>query len=65
VYFPLHVTSVIISKGLRWVERVAYTGETKDDKKILIEKSENKRPLPRTGCRWEDNIKRDINKNRI
>jgi hypothetical protein len=28
--------------------------------KILVGKSEGKRPLGRTRCRWEDNIRMDV-----
>ena len=31
--------------------------------RVLVRKPEGKRPLGRPRCRWEDNIKIDVNKN--
>jgi hypothetical protein len=28
--------------------------------RVLVEKTEGKRPLERQGCRWENNIKADL-----
>jgi hypothetical protein len=35
-------------------------GEGKDVYRILVGKPEGKRPLGRPRCRWEDNIKMDL-----
>jgi hypothetical protein len=37
-------------------------GEEKSVPRILIGKPEGKTPLGRPRCRWEDNIKRDLEK---
>jgi len=38
------------------VEHVAYMGELRSVYKILVRKPEGrKRPLGRTGCKWENN----------
>jgi len=35
-------------------------GERRGVYRILVEKSEGRRPLGRPRCRWEDNIKMDL-----
>ena len=35
-------------------------GERRSVKRALVGKPEGKRPLGRPGCRWEDNIKMDL-----
>jgi hypothetical protein len=37
-------------------------GEIKDRQQVLIGKPGGKRPLGRPKCRWEDNVKMDLNK---
>jgi hypothetical protein len=39
---------------------VARMEEGRDIYRILVRKSEDKRPLERPRCRWEDNIKLDL-----
>jgi hypothetical protein len=51
---------MIKSRRMRWAGHVAFMGEIRNAYKILGEKSERNRPLGRTRCRWEDNIKVDI-----
>jgi len=47
---------VIKSRSVRWVGHVAPIGEGSSTCRVLMKKSEGKRPLGRTGRRWEDNI---------
>jgi hypothetical protein len=35
-------------------------GERRGVNRVLVGKREGKRPLGRPGCRWEDNIKMDL-----
>jgi hypothetical protein len=35
-------------------------GETRGLYRVLVRKSDGKRPLGRPGCRWEDNIEMDF-----
>jgi hypothetical protein len=42
--------------------RVARTGEKRGVFRVLVVKPEGKRPLGRPRCRWEDNIKMDLQK---
>jgi hypothetical protein len=40
--------------------QVAQIGEKRNAYRILMGKSEGKRPLGRLSCRWVDNIKMDL-----
>jgi hypothetical protein len=51
---------MIKSRGMRWVEHVAQMWEGRDMYRVLVEQPEGKRPLGRLRCRWEDNIKMDL-----
>ena len=39
---------------------MAYMGERRGVYKVLVGKSEGKRPPGRSRCRWEENIKMDL-----
>jgi len=45
---------------MRWVGYVARMGERKGVYRVLMGKSEGKRPLGRPRSRWDDNIKMDL-----
>jgi len=45
---------------MRWAGRVARMGEGRGVYRVLMGKPEGKRPLGRPRCRWEDNIKMDL-----
>jgi hypothetical protein len=49
---------MIKSRRMKWAGHVARMAEKRNADRILVEKSEGKRPLGR--CRWEDNIKMDL-----
>ena len=51
---------VIKSRGMRWAGHEAYMGENRGVYRVLVGKSEGKRPLGRPRHRWEDNIKLDL-----
>jgi hypothetical protein len=40
-------------------------GENKNACKVLVGMPDGKRPLGRLRCRWEDNIKMDLKRNRV
>ena len=48
---------VIKSRRIRWAGRVARMEQGRGLYRVLVGKSEGKRPLGRPGHRWEDNIK--------
>jgi hypothetical protein len=45
---------------MRWAGHVARIGERRGVYRVLVGKSEGKRPLGRPRRRWEDNIKMDL-----
>jgi hypothetical protein len=45
---------------MRWAGHVARMGEDRVVNRVLVGKSEGKRPLGRPRRRWEDNIKMDL-----
>jgi hypothetical protein len=51
---------VRVVKSRRWVGHVALMGEGRGVYRVLIGRSEGKRPLGRPRHRWEDNIKMDL-----
>jgi len=55
-----NILRVIKSKRMRWVGHVAPMGEGIVFYRVLVGKPEVKRPLGSPGCRWEDNIKMDL-----
>jgi hypothetical protein len=50
----------IKSRRLRWAGHVACMGEERNVYRVLVGKSEGKRPLGRPRHRWEDGIKMDL-----
>jgi len=53
---------VVKSRRMRWAGHVVDVGEGRGVHKVLVGKSEGKRPLGRPRRRWEDNIKMDLQK---
>jgi hypothetical protein len=51
---------VIKWRRMKWAWHVALMGERKGKYRVLVGKSEGKRPLGRPRRRWEGNIKRDL-----
>jgi len=45
---------------MRWVGHIARKGERRGVYRVVVVKSEGKRPLGRPRRRWEDNIKMDL-----
>jgi hypothetical protein len=51
---------MIKSRRIRWTEHVARMGERSNAYRILVGRSEVKRPLVRPRRRWVENIKIDL-----
>jgi hypothetical protein len=51
---------VIKSRRLRWAGHVARTGEGRGVYRVLVGKTEGKRPLGRPRHRWEDDVRMDL-----
>jgi hypothetical protein len=45
---------------MRWVGHVARVGEGTGVYRVLVGRSKGERPLGRSRCRWEDNIRMDL-----
>ena len=60
LYFSPNIVRVIKSRGMRWAGHVARMEEGRGVHKVLVGKTEGKRPLGRQRRRWEDNIKMDL-----
>jgi hypothetical protein len=58
-YSSSNIIRMIKSRRVRWAGLVARMGEKRDAYRILMGKSEGKRPLRRPRLRWVDNIKID------
>jgi hypothetical protein len=56
---------MIKSRRMRWAGHVACMGKMRNAYKILVGKTEGKRPLERDRRRWEDNIETDLKEPRI
>jgi len=53
---------MIKSRRMRWAGHVARMGDRRGVYRVLVGKSEGKRPLGRPRRRWEDNIKMNLYK---
>jgi len=62
LYSSPNIIQVTKSRRMRWVGHVAHMGEGRGAHRVLVGKPEDKRPLGRSRCRWEDNIKMDCRK---
>jgi len=51
---------MIKSRRIRWVGRVVRAGEKRDVFRVLVGKTERKRPLERPRRGWENNSKKDL-----
>jgi hypothetical protein len=62
LYSLPNIVRIVKSRRMRWAGHVARMGEDKVVHRMLVGKSEGKRPLGRPRHRWEDNIKMDFRK---
>ena len=60
LYCSPNILRVIKSRRMRWAGHVARLGEGRGVYMVLVGKPEGKKPLGRPSCRWEDNIKMDL-----
>ena len=60
LYSSPNIVQVIKSRKMRWAGHIAGMGDRKGTYRVLVGKPEGKRPLGRPRCRWEDNIKMDL-----
>jgi hypothetical protein len=60
LYSSPNVIRVIQLRRMRWARHVARMGEKRGAYRILVGRTEGRRPLGRPRRRWEDNIKMDL-----
>ena len=60
LYSSPSISQVIKLRRKRWTGHVVRSGERRGLYGVLMGKPEGKRPLWRPRCRWEDNIKVDL-----
>jgi hypothetical protein len=60
LYSSPNIIRMTNSWRMRWAAHVAQIWETRNSYRLLVGKSEEKRPLVRPGHRWVDNIKIDL-----
>jgi hypothetical protein len=62
LYSLPNIVRVVKSRRMRWAGHVVRMGEGRGVHRVLVGKSEGKRPLGRPRRRWEENIKMDLQK---
>jgi len=60
LYCATNIVRVIKSRRMRRLGHVACMGDGRGVYRVLVGKAEGKRPLGRPWCRWEYNIKMDL-----
>jgi hypothetical protein len=60
LYSPLNIVRVIKSRRMRWEGHVTLMGEGRGVNRVLVGRTEGKRPLGRPRRRLENNIKMDL-----
>jgi hypothetical protein len=60
LYSLPNIVRVVKSRRMTWAGHVARMGEGRDVHRVLVGKPEGKRPLGKPRCRWENNIKMDL-----
>ena len=60
LYSSPNIVWMIKSRRMRWLGHVAHMRERRGIYRVLVGKLVWKRPLGRPRCRWEDNIKMDL-----
>jgi hypothetical protein len=65
LYPSPRIVRIIKSRRMRWAGHVARMAVKRNMYRLLVGKAERKRPLGRPRCRWIDNIKMDLFRDRI
>jgi hypothetical protein len=62
LYSSPNIVQVVKARRMKWARHVACMGEDRGVHRVLVGKTEGKRPLGRPRSRWEVNIKMDLQK---
>jgi hypothetical protein len=60
MYSSPSIIRIIKARRMIWAWHVARTGEKRNTYRLLVGKSEGRRPLGKPRCRWLDNIRIDL-----
>jgi hypothetical protein len=60
LYYSPSIIRIIKLRRLRWAGHVAQMREKRNVYRLLVGKSEGKRPLGRPRCKWMDDVKMDL-----
>ena len=60
MYSSPNIVRVIKSRGMRLAGHVVHMGEERGAYRVLVGKTEGRRPLGRSRHRWVDNIRMDL-----
>jgi hypothetical protein len=60
LYSSPNIVRVIKSRRMRWTGHAARVGEGRGAYRVLVGRTEGRRPLGRSRRKWEDNIKMDL-----
>ena len=60
LYSLPNIVRMVKSRRIGWAGHVALMGEGRGVHRVLVGKSEGKKPLGKPRRRWEDNIKMDL-----
>jgi hypothetical protein len=60
LYSSINIVRVIKSRRMRWAGHVVRMGDGRGVYRVLVGKTEGRRPLGRPTHRWEDNIRMDL-----
>jgi hypothetical protein len=60
LYSSPNIVRVIKERRMRWAGHMARRGDGRGAYRVLVGRTEGKRPLGRSRRRWEDNIKLDL-----
>jgi hypothetical protein len=65
LYSLVSIIRITESRRMRWARHVARMGEKRNAYRLLVGKTEGKRPLARPRSRWVDNIRMDLWRDRM